>query len=131
MAKTILFACVIALAGCAGQIQSQQMERFQDAAHGYKIAIRWGNYMAASKFLGEAATAKQPPDLEKLKRVKVTSYEHLESKIIVPKKMVEQTVEIKYYHVSNMIEKSLLDIQIWEYSDTKDWHLLSGLPDFK
>jgi len=131
MAKYILYACVLALVGCAGQSQSLTMLRFSDATYDYRIAIRWGNYLAASKFLGEEAKAKQTSELEKMKQIKVTSYELLESKILEPKKMMEQTVEIKYYHASNMIEKFLVDIQLWEYDDTKSWRLLSGLPDFK
>ncbi len=70
-------------------------------------------------------------DIEALERVKVTSYDMLSLRTFQNELRVEQTVKIKYYHVDQLLEKTLIDKQMWEYAPSGAWLLLSGLPDFK
>jgi hypothetical protein len=41
-------------------------------------------------------------------------------------------VEIKYYNINTLVEKSLVHQLKWEFdSEKKKWYLRSGFPDFK
>ncbi len=62
----------------------------------------------------------------------MTSYELISRNISKDKLLARQTVEIKYYNLDSMIEKTLIDAQVWEYNrEEKTWLLQNGLPDFK
>lgn len=77
-------------------------------------------------------TQRQAVNLKKLRKTKVTSYELLDREISKDKLLARQSVEIKYYKLDSMIEKTLIDTQVWEYDrEEKTWRLQGGLPDFK
>lgn len=77
-------------------------------------------------------TQQQAVNFKKLQKTKVTSYELLNRKISKDKLLARQTVEIRYYNLDSMIEKTLIDKQAWEYDKgEKTWRLQGGLPDFK
>jgi hypothetical protein len=63
----------------------------------------------------------------------VTSYElHTTIKVSKDMSLVNQTVEIKYYNLDHMIEKTIVDKQLWKYyAEEKAWYLQSSLPNFK
>ena len=105
---------------------------FDRMAASFKESIRWSDFETANYLRKDALTESNPPDFKKLKNVEVTSYK---VKQIIPmnnKSKVRQIVEITYYKTDNMIEKTLIHDQLWEYDDAdENWYLKSRLPDFK
>jgi hypothetical protein len=97
----------------------------------YAAAIRWGRFESAADFM---APSPRPPALDSawLKNIHVTSYEVLYRKNLEKGSLIEQNVEIRYYHEQSGVEKTLLDRQRWRYQEKQNtWALESGLPAFR
>lgn len=127
-----IFLVIILVAGCLNLSNVNQMNMFDHMTASFKDSIRWSDFETANHLRKDALTESNPPDFKKLKNIMVTSYE---VKQIIPmnnKSKVRQIVEINYYKKDNMIEKTLLHDQLWEYDAAdKSWYLRSMLPDFK
>ncbi len=127
-----IFLLLILVAGCTYLLKGNQMDMFDQMTASFKDSIRWSDFETANHLRKDALTESNPPDFKKLKRIRVTSYE---VKQIIPmnnKSKVRQIVEINYYKTDNMIEKTLLHDQLWEYDAAdKSWYLRSKLPNFK
>lgn len=124
---------ILLFLGCAAYQVQKQLDMFEKTADSYGLAIRWGHYEMAHKFLrinDKESPAAQSP--EKFKDIKVTSYEVQAINFSGNKRSSTQTVEIQYYNINRMVEKTLIDRQEWEYDMTaQQWYLRSGLPDFR
>jgi len=127
-----IFLLIMLVAGCANLSNVKQMNMFDQVAWSFKDSMRWSDFEAANQLRKDALTESNPPDFNKLKNVRVTSYA---VKQIIPmdnKLKVRQIVEISYYKTDNMIEKTLIHDQLWEYDTANEsWSLKSRLPDFK
>lgn len=127
-----IFLLIMLVAGCPNLWNANQMNMFDQITASFKDSIRWSDFETANHLRKDALTESNPPDFKKLKNIMVTSYE---VKQIIPmnnKSKVRQIVEINYYKTDNMIEKTLLHDQLWEYDAAdKSWYLRSKLPDFK
>ncbi len=130
MAKYILAVCVLLLVGCTSISEIKQKDQFEKISRGYEKALRWGDWVAVSHVLDEKQQDQDDRDLEKLKPIKVTSYEVNERIVSEDQLRVQQVVEIQYYHSYRMVEKTLIDKQVWEYDEKGGWRLVSGLPKF-
>lgn len=120
------------LLGCATAEKIIQDYEFDKVEDKYEKLLRWSDYRLANSFRKDATTEDNPPDFERLKQFKVTSYRVKERAELMDKTQVRQTVEIGYYRVDSFIEKKVMDNQIWEYNTgQRKWYLLTGLPDFK
>lgn len=126
-----IFLLIMLVAGCANLSKTNQMNMFDRVTASFKDSMRWSDFETANQLRKDALTESNPPDFKKLKNVRVTSYE---LKQIIPmdnKLKVRQIVEINYYKSDNMIEKTLMHDQLWEYDTAdKSWSLKSRLPDF-
>ncbi len=130
--QVVLCFCILSFLGCATYKDQKQLETFEKTTDSYGLALRWGYYEMAYKFIKIKDNEKQAPTFEKFKDIKVTSYEIQRINISENKQSVKQTVEIQYYKINQMIEKTLIDSQSWEYDVTEQkWYLHSGLPDFR
>lgn len=130
--KVVLCFCILSLSGCATYKDQKQLDTFEKTTDSYGLAIRWGYYEMAYKFIRAKDNEKQAPDFGKFENIKVTSYEIQRINVSGNKQSVNQTVEIQYYKINQMIQKTLIDRQSWEYDVTEQkWHLHSGLPDFR
>jgi hypothetical protein len=117
---------------CATFARIKQTEMFERTSEAYAKAIRWSDFEAANRYRKAILTQKKPPDLDALTQIKVTSYEVKEVGISKEVTQVRQIVEIGYYKIDGIIEKSLRDQQIWVYDPVdKRWYLNSNLPDFQ
>jgi len=134
MAKTIIHLCLslLLLVGCAGFQETQRLVLLDEIALTYEQALLSGNYRVANRFTKKEGGGQQSSDFEHLKNIQVSSYELID-KFFSPDDMKARlTVEIRYFHGSYLIEKSLVDEQQWEYDEEeKCWYLVSGLPDFR
>ena len=83
-------------------------------------------------YLNDTAREKNPPDLKKLKHIKVVEYVVKRTTLVKDKSQVFQIAEIQYYRDDSNVVKTFTDNQFWEYdANLKNWYLLSGLPDFE
>ncbi|MFC1813701.1 hypothetical protein ACFL03_13535 [Thermodesulfobacteriota bacterium] len=118
--------------GCASLELSKQMKKFDLTSENYATAIKWSDFEAAYYSSKDAQIESKPPDLSKLKLVKVTSYEVRQFIVSEDKSQVRQIVEINYYKLNYNVVRTILDHQLWEYDpEGKIWYLRSELPDFK
>ncbi|HIJ57233.1 MAG TPA: hypothetical protein HPQ03_14090 [Deltaproteobacteria bacterium] len=123
---------VLMLVGCltVKEIKNfRKMNKFAPAAESYAKAIQWSDFEAASFF---AKNLKTKPDLDKLKNIKVISYEVKKITHQREQLKVIQTINLSYYIRDRLKEKRLRFQEVWEY-DEKDgsWYLISGFPEFQ
>ncbi len=137
MSKSIacIFFSIMLLLGCSsfktlkGQKRVDSLEFISEL---YGHDIRFGRFKKASRFLKSDDTGQGKIDFKNLKTIKVSSYDLVDSKITFEGTLAQQTVEIKYYIIDNLIEKTLIDNQLWEFNEDEEfWYLKSGLPEFK
>ncbi|MBC8432483.1 MAG: hypothetical protein H8D96_11250 [Desulfobacterales bacterium] len=130
--KLTIFLLIMLVAGCPNLSNVKQMNMFDWITASFKDSVRWSDFEAANQLRKDAQTESNPPDFKKLKNVRVTSYD---VKQIIPmdnKLKIRQIVEINYYKTDNMVEKTLIHDQLWEYDAADEsWSLKSRLPDFK
>ena len=68
---------------------------------------------------------------DQFKKIRVTSYEPSKRKLSKDNLEAHQTVEIKYYFTNQMIERILIDTQIWRYDpEDERWYLHGNFPEF-
>ncbi len=120
------------VAGCAIVPDLVRQTKFERTSRAYEKVIRWSDFEEAVHFLKDTAKKKNPPDLNKLKLIKVIEYEVKKTSLIKDQSRFLQVAEIQYYRADSIVVKTVTDHQLWEYDTTlKNWYLLSGLPDFK
>ena len=132
MIKFFLSLCILMSFGCGTLTDIRLIDKFDKVAESYESAIKWSDFEKADSFISKQNPKKELklPDKKFLEKIKVTSYEVQNRKILTEKFMVEQTVEIKYYNKDYLIEKGVDDNQIWIY-ESNFWQLSTGLPAFE
>ncbi len=124
--------CVFLLMGCATTSENKQQDLFKKASHVYQQAIMHSKFAVANGLRKVHASDTNTQHIKNLKTIKVTSYELLSIKVSKDSQLVNQKVEIQYYNLDHMIEKTIVDDQLWKYyPEEKTWYLQSDLPDFK
>lgn len=117
--------------GCATISDLDQKEKFSDLSKAYQTAILWSDFDYASMFLAEDAASRDRLD-SSYENVKVTSFEKKRNIVDAEVNRIELVVEIRYYWMDRMVEKSITDNQVWEWNaDHRNWYLTSGLPVFE
>ena len=130
--KYILLFSALILAGCSTMDDNHRFSSLSNTTLHYRNAIRWGLYDVADSLRGVETSDKTSENIKRLKKIKVTGYKSVHKKMSEDGKEAEEMVEIKYYHTDQMVEKTIIDKQVWKYnSEMKAWHLQSGLPKFK
>ena len=130
--KYILLFSAVILAGCATMDDNHRINSLANTTLHYRNAIRWGLYDVADNLRGAAESEDKPRNIERLKTVKVTCYKAVHKEMSEDGNEATQMVEITYYHTDQMVEKTLIDKQVWKYnSEKKAWYLQSVLPEFK
>jgi hypothetical protein len=123
---------VLMVSGCGTLTKYRKMEQLSETTEAYEQAIRWSEFDFAMVFLKPSERKKNPPDESFYKRIKVTEYKMKKNALSEDETQAIQIVEISYYKIDNVVVKSILDHQVWEW-DTKEnrWYLKSGFPAFK
>lgn len=132
--RAIFFYLTICLLlfGCASISGIKRQDRFAEESYGYEYALFFGKYETAYDYTRKYTSHSSSVDFQRLKDFKLTSYEVLTTDVSEDGKRVHQRVEIKYYMIDNLVEKELIDNQLWIYNDQdKRWYLESGLPNLK
>lgn len=131
MNKYFLTILIIICAGCASLAAKEKLGSLELSTDKYENAVRWGYFEMADGFRNGSDKDMQSTDFSELKKIRVTSYEILNRTISEDYLKATQYVEIKYYYIDQMIEKTILDKQIWKYDDDrKTWFLHGDLPHF-
>ena len=130
IATTTIILIVISacLAACAAM--SDREEDLDKAQRAYEGALRWGHYDSA--YAMHAVNDAAPPTAPaQLANIRVTAYNVL-SRTLAPDKLhAEQLVEIKYYHIDYLRERTLDDRQAWAWDAQRHaWRLTSPPPSF-
>jgi hypothetical protein len=132
MLKYVLGLFFLLLVGCASVQGASRVADFEEVSSAYEKAIRWKRYDVARGFIQKGKSDHGEPNGEVLSKIKVTSYDLVHRSISEDKRMVKQTVKIEYHYTDELIERILVDIQLWGYDETQErWYLESGLPDFR
>ena len=133
MTKYIISIFILIFAGCATLNEREMLKSLDAVTDKYENNIRWGNYELADSFIKKSEGSEHDtPDFTGLKKIKVSLYKVLNRDVEKKELRAMQVVEISYYHIDYMIEKVLIDKQLWEYDASEEkWHLKSGFPDFE
>ena len=127
-----VFLIAVLIAGCAGGLYLPQQKKFERISSAYEKFIRWSDFEEAVLYLNDTAKKKNPPDLKKLRHIRVTAYEVKRTTLIKDQSQVSQIAEIQYYRDDSNVVKTVTDNQLWEYDTTsKKWYLSSGFPVFE
>jgi len=132
----IILRCCLAMSialiiGCASYGERKQMDMLEQRTGNYETALRWGRYELARAFIKSKGTDQVKDNLDGLKQIKITSYKLLGRNFLENKEEAEQKVEIRFYNMDNLIERTIIDHQTWIFNyDLENWFLSSGLPDF-
>ena len=131
MGRHLVVGVAALLASCAGMGEQARLERFDQTARAYERAIRWSDFSTAMAML-RAPGQMQASDLERLKDIRVTSYDARAVRPSPDGTTIDQIVEIRYVNVNSMVERSLTDLQHWVYvEDENRWSLQGSLPAFR
>ena len=127
--RWLVLLAVLVLAGCAATAQRNRVDLFDRTARAYEKSVTWSDFEGAAEIAGVPV-----PDnkfLQKLRQVKVISYEQRAADISPDGTQARRSVQIEYTVEGSMRLRTLLDRQAWRYDEPQDrWLLLTGLPKF-
>ena len=130
--KLIIIVFSILAVSCASVTEMKTMDKFEQAADTYELAIRWSDFEMASSFLKNQQDPDIVTQIEHLKQFKVTSYTVNRFLPSADKTQVLILTEVQYFKKNGLIVQNITHRQIWEYDEEKEnWFLTSGLPDLK
>lgn len=125
------FLFVAGLLSCAEIRSKDQAVLLQDSLRGYSNAMRWSDFNAAMAFVERREEAVDQIDLERLKDVRVTSYEIEDQYLSVDKGEAYVTAKISFHLADSMTVETITDKQTWWYrKDQRRWLLDGSLPSF-
>ena len=130
--KSIILLFSILAVSCASVTEMKTMDKFEQAADAYELAIRWSDFEMASSFLKDQQDPDIATQIEHLKQFKVTSYTVKRFLPSADKSQVLIFAQVQYFKKNGLIDNNIIHRQIWKYDKEKEnWFLTSGLPDLK
>ena len=128
------FLCIllfVMMCSCAGFFETKRLALLEDTSFLYEQALSAGKYRAAYRYI-KTNTHAHEPDFRSLDAIKISSYELIDKTSERNAKIAQLTIRIRYFHSHFLIEKTLIDVQQWEYdTDEERWWLTTGLPNFQ
>lgn len=95
--------------------------------HNYEVLVRWGDIEKAQHFNMNLTTEK----LEQFSNIQVTSYEVVQSPVLVNETKATQTILLGYVLKDSQVQRQLMDNQVWEYNkENEQWMITSDVPKF-
>lgn len=123
-----MLSTILLFGACASV--PEELEMLDTTLNNYEKAMLWGeyNYILTSHKGDKISSLQQ----ERLKSIKVTSYDVIRSKLLPGGKKFVQKVALNYYNRSYGVLRSIRVDQEWIYEDErKAWVLLTPFPEFK
>ena len=116
------------LGGCASV--PEELEVLDTTLKNYEKAMLWSEYdYILTSHKGQKMSQYQH---ERLKSIKVTSYDVLKSKLMPGGKNFVQLIDMKYYNRSYGVVRSIRVDQEWVYEEERNsWVVLTPFPAFK
>ena len=126
--RVITLLISVMLGACASV--PEELEILDNTLKNYEKAMLWGEYnYILTSHKGDKITSYQR---EKLKSIKVTSYDVLRSKLLPGGMKFVQKVDMKYYNRSYGVLRSIRVDQEWVYEVERNaWVVLTPFPNFK
>jgi hypothetical protein len=122
----VFFLC----SGCAGIAGKGRMEDFRRISKAYEWALESANYRGAAGYL-DPSIDRPPIDFKRYANIKVSEYTITRSDTSDDQQVIRQDVELQYFLLDQSIVKTIMDHQVWRYSEAEDvWLLQTGLPGF-
>jgi len=124
----LLFLSLLFIVSCATLAEKSRMEKFEQRADDYRLALLRQDYRLAAAFV-DPDRIKQPIDLDRYKELKIVSYDVVHTQTAGDGNTVEQQIALQYFHLRRNVVKSLDYSQVWEYIDEKNnWFLKTNPP---
>lgn len=124
-----LLALLVVACASTSQMDKSRSETLKQ----YETMIRWSEWDGAVNFIAPEYLEENPIsrlDLDRLRLFRVTAYVVRSTQVYDEGMTMTQGVEIKLFHKSQAIERSIIDQQVWRYDpERQSWLLHSGLPD--
>ena len=128
----VLVICLATTAGCASFSDMKRMDNFNETVKTYEKMVYWSEFDAALAFREPGENGGDQPDMDSLKKVRITSYKVKKLIAAADQSQVQQIVEINYYRMDDVTVKTIKDQQIWVFNDkAQRWYLRSELPAFR
>ena len=129
MQKNILFflLSLLVLGACSGL--KDRANALDETLRGYEKALRWTQYETLVIF--HHSNTKASINVDYLRKLRVSSYTVQSSNMADDHNSYLQSIEIKYYFLDEMKEKTIIDDQTWGFNkDTDQWLRTNALTVF-
>lgn len=127
----VLILIFLSVSGCATYREQKKFDALDRTTDSYETAVRWG-YFEMTRNFRKNPEGQDEASLARMRKIKITSYEVLDRKISDDKSEARQVVEIKYFNIEYLIEKTIIDKQLWKYDEEEQrWYLSSIFPVFQ
>lgn len=127
--RWLALLAVLVLAGCAASAHRNRVEQFDLTARAYEKSVTWSDFEGAAEIAGVVVPDRKA--LQKLRQVKVISYEQRAADISPDGAQARRSVQIEYTVEGSMKLRTLVDQQAWRFDEPQGrWLLLTGLPKF-
>lgn len=124
----LIFVVCPWLMNCTSFSGRGKLDTFKQISKYYRLALLRSDFEQARHL----SASDFPKDAARLKNFHVVSYTPKKIEFSSDKSKAYQTVEIEYYRIDSMRQKTIRDLQEWSYKPpTEQWVLTSGLPQFK
>lgn len=124
----ILLLPLLLIVSCATLAEKSRMEKFEQRADDYRLALLRQDYRLAAAFV-DPDRIKQPIDFDRYKELKIVSYDIVHTQTAVDGNTIEQQIALQYFHLRRNVVKSIDYRPVWEYLDAKkNWFLKTNLP---
>ena len=130
------FACLPLIAGlltgCADLRHKDQTKKLDQAVRSYIHAVRWGDFGAAASFIRPKEGMAEPPDLSKLKGLRVTHYDFaIDSKSEGDAEALMTAAFDYYFEDTLSVKKTYQQVIWWWDPQIENWFMDGALPDFE
>jgi hypothetical protein len=131
MQRLVTALLVMLLCACGTIEKEKKSQSLHNSTRFYEYALRWSDYDKANGMRNPEGSSASP-DLESLKKYRITSYKPLESSMSPDGMVFNQVIDIHYYNEDNLLERKIIDRQKWIYDQDADvWYLDGPLPSFR
>lgn len=121
-----------ALGGCADLQHKDQTKKLDQAVRSYIRAIRWGDLGAAASYIRPREGTVKPPDLSKLKGLRVTRYDFAIDSEEQGSPEALMTVSFDYYFEDTLSVKKVYQQAMWWWDpEVENWFMDGSLPEFE
>jgi hypothetical protein len=120
------------LGGCADLQQKDKTKKLDQGVRAYIHAVRWGDLGAAASFIRPREGTLEPPDLSKLKGLRVTHYDYAIDAKSEGATDALMTAAFDYYFEDTLSVKKAYQQAVWWWDpEVENWFMDGALPDFK